>query len=85
MFVAQWVSVVDGEMVPHCKAFGPQQMSDTLKFLEELRAKRREGEPLSFITMTSELSDSVGESGAATIAVDMRLPDGSIYAWRKRR
>jgi hypothetical protein len=60
---------------PHCSKF--DDMGLMLKFCEELRRRRREGEPISYIGSSSELDESIGESG-----VEGPPPD---YNWKKRR
>lgn len=52
-------------------------MTDAMKFMEELRKEQREGQPIGFVTMSSENPNSVGLAGAAD-------PDAS-YNWTKRR
>ena len=53
------------------------ELTDMLKCCEELRKRRRAGEPISFITSVSENPDVVGEAGAADVGED--------YSWTKRR
>jgi len=77
MFMVYW-SAVDNEChTPHSALFESGHMIDALAFTESLRKRRREGEPLCFVTMCSENPDLVGEAG-----VDVVGPD---YNWKKRR
>lgn len=57
--------------------FSSDQMTDALKFCEHLRKLRIAGEPISFISMSSEMVDCVSLSG-----VDVT---GDDYDWKKRR
>ncbi len=63
---------------PHHKLFLSAELTQALKFCEELRKRRREGERLSFIGMVSEDPNCVGEQGVSDV-----LPPG--YDWKKRR
>lgn len=69
---------------PQCKEFPTSEMTAALKYCEELRTRRRNGAPISFVTLVSEHPDMVGEAGASAV-VDGKLPDGSDYTWKKRR
>ena len=62
-----------------CKAmsFDADELGLALKFCEELRTRRRNGEQISFITLCSEDPNSVGQAG-----VDVTGPE---YDWKKRR
>ena len=77
MFIVYWSEVVNNETVPKSKSFDSSELTETLKFSEELRARRRNGELISFITMCSELSNSVGQQGVSDVGVG--------YDWKKRR
>ena len=58
-------------------AFSADALSAALAFAEALRARRRAGEAVSFVTIASEDPGQVGESGAADPRAD--------YDWVKRR
>lgn len=57
--------------------FEADELGVALKFAEELRGRRRAGEPISHVCMQSELPEVVGEAGVADPSKD--------YDWRKRR
>ncbi len=59
------------------EAFPPDALAAALAFAEALRARRRRGEAVSFVTIASEDPGQVGESGAADPRAD--------YDWVKRR
>lgn len=63
--------------VPQSKDFTSAEMTDSLKFCESLRKARIAGEPISFISMASEIPECVSLSGVSE-------PD-SDYVWEKRR
>lgn len=72
-----WIErLADGAPFPACELFpdGEDQIGLMLKCCEELRAAGKE-----FVTSCSH--HSTGVSGI----VDGKLPDGSVYQWRKRR
>lgn len=73
MYMVYWTTD-DGA---HGRSFASDDMTAALKFMEELRTRQREGEPLCFITMSSENPNSVGHPGAADPSPD--------YNWKKRR
>jgi hypothetical protein len=57
--------------------FKKDEMTKALKFMESLRARVREGSKISFITMSSEYPDSIGQQGVDVVNAD--------YDWKKRR
>ncbi len=59
------------------EAFAADSLSSALAFAESLRARRRAGGAVSFVTIASEDPAQVGESGAADPRAD--------YDWVKRR
>lgn len=59
------------------EAFPADALAAALAFAEALRARRRRGETLSFVTIASEDPGQVGEAGAADPRAD--------YDWVKRR
>lgn len=84
--VVYWLEneMVDGglageyyEKVSKFQEFPDNDLSAPLKFAEQLRAKRKEGAPISHIDIKSENTDSVGQDGVASAPKD--------YAWYKRR
>jgi hypothetical protein len=62
--------------VPMAKTFGPDQMSEAMSFMENLRISAIE-KGFSFISICSENPDRIGKDGAADV-----LPG---YDWKKRR
>ncbi len=66
----------DGELIAGCEIFpdGEDQIGEMLKRCEQLRAAGK-----LFVTSCSH--HSTGASGI----IDGKLPDGSVYQWRKRR
>lgn len=62
---------------PRSEAFSNEALSAALTFAESLRARRRTGESVSFVTIASEDPGHVGEAGVAD-------PDPG-YDWVKRR
>lgn len=66
----------DGTKQACCEEFpdGEEQISTMLKYCEDLRAAGKQ-----FVTSCSHHSN-----GVAGI-IDGKLPDGTVYQWRKRR
>jgi hypothetical protein len=62
---------------PRTEAFASDALSAALAFAESLRARRRAGDSVSFVTIASEDPAHVGEAGVADPPAD--------YAWVKRR
>ena len=62
---------------PRSEAFANEGLSGALSFAEALRARRRAGESVSFVTIASEDPGHVGEAGVAD-------PEPG-YNWVKRR
>jgi hypothetical protein len=62
---------------PNARHFEMNEMSNALKFMEELRKASAQ-----FVTMVSQNSSSVGKAGVASI-VDGKTPDGEVYEWSK--
>jgi hypothetical protein len=77
MYMVYWSAVEEEKMVPYSKGFNSDQMKEALAFLEALRKKQRNGEPVRFITMCSENPNVVGPPGVAE--------PGADYDWKKRR
>ncbi len=73
MFKVYWTE----SGVPQSADFDSAAMSAALSHCETLRARQRNGAPVSFVTMASENPDSVTKPG-----VDVTGPD---YDWKKRR
>ena len=57
--------------------FASEHLGEALKYAEALRARRRAGEPISHVTIQSEMPESVGNAGVAD--------PGKDYAHYKRR
>jgi hypothetical protein len=62
---------------PRVECFKPAELNEALKFAESLRAKRREGQPISHVSLQSEMPESVGQAGVSDADPD--------YDWYKRR
>ena len=78
MIVVYWLELGgEARTVAHHRLFEPGQLSEALAFSESLRARRRAGEPISHVSLQSELPESVGEAGVA--------PPPKDYAHYKRR
>jgi hypothetical protein len=77
MYMVYWTEFDDDRAVAHGRSFGSEEMSAALTFMEELRARQRQGERVCFVAMSSENPDSVGEPGVADPSPD--------YNWKKRR
>jgi hypothetical protein len=73
MYRVFWIEA----QVARSEAFAADALSAALAFAESLRARRRAGESVSFVTIASEDPAQVGESGAADPRAD--------YDWVKRR
>lgn len=59
------------------KEFEGSEISPPLKFAEELRARRKQGERISHIDIKTEMTESVGQDGVGDAPKD--------YDWYKRR
>lgn len=77
MFMVYWAAMENDRYTPHSQLFDSSEMVAALAFMEGLRKRRREGEHLHFVAMSSENPDHVGQMG-----VDVVGPD---YNWKKRR
>jgi hypothetical protein len=77
MYMVYWTVVDNGTKYPHAKEFESSDMLTAMRFMEELRARQREGKGVCFITMSSENPHSVGHPGVADPSPD--------YNWKKRR
>lgn len=84
MYVVYWSVMEDQpdhtapQLRCYSELFLDDQMTESLKFMEALRAcKYNNHEPIHFITLSSENPDCVGKQG-----VDVTGPD---YDWKKRR
>jgi hypothetical protein len=62
---------------PRSRGFDSDALSEALAFAESLRARRRAGEALAFVTIATEDPAHVGQGGVADPAPD--------YDWIKRR
>jgi len=77
MIVVFWLEGAADAATPRHQAFAADQLTAALGHAETLRARRRAGEPISHVTIQSELPESVGAAGVAD------APAG--YAHYKRR
>lgn len=87
MYMVYWMEAtapISHTYVPQSQQFGSSEMTAALQCCEQLRTRRRNGEPISFVTFVSEDPNQVGQAGVDTVA-DGKLPDGADYTWRKRR
>ena len=73
MFMIYWTE--DGQ--PSSKQFESEEMSEALKFSQDLRNRQYTDGSVSFVSMSSENPNCVGKQG-----VDVTGPD---YDWKKRR
>lgn len=69
----------EGELIwaPEYVCFSSNGMMEALKWMEQLRARRKAGEHITHVCMQSELDEVVGEPGVADAPKD--------YDWYKRR
>jgi hypothetical protein len=74
--VVYWCDVVNDELVPNVEDFpdGEDQIGKLLARCSELREQGK-----FFVTSTSH--HCTGVAGV----IDGKLPDGTVYQWRKRR
>ncbi|MES2900001.1 MAG: hypothetical protein V4723_09745 [Pseudomonadota bacterium] len=77
MFMVYWTTFDGSAPSPHAQAFEADAMVQALALMEALRARQRAGEPVRFVTMSSENPDVIGNPG-----VDVTGPG---YRWTKRR
>jgi hypothetical protein len=78
VIVVYWLeSPAAGEPASQHAIFGADRLGEALKFAEALRQRRRAGEPVSHVSLQSELPESVGAAGVADAPAD--------YAHYKRR
>jgi hypothetical protein len=77
VIVVFWMEYPNGAGEPRANTFGADALAQALRFAEELRARRKAGEPISHVSIQSELPEAVGPAGVADPASD--------YAHYKRR
>jgi hypothetical protein len=77
MYMVYWTEVHASIHNAHERLFDSGDLVGAMKFMEELRIKQRNGEPLCFIVLSSENPDSVGNPGVGEPSAD--------YSWTKRR
>lgn len=77
MIVVYWLDQSGGDARALHQAFPADQLGPALKFAEQLRVRRAGGEPISHVSLQSELPHSVGPAGVAD--------PGTDYAHYKRR
>ena len=77
-YMVYWHTVIG----PQCEPF--DDLIDALQHSELLRRKALTGAAISFITMTGENPNQVGQNGVAAVENGV-TPDGSTYDWVKRR
>lgn len=66
-----------GEAHPKYRVFASHQLTAALAFAQELRDQRARGEPISHVTLQSEMPEAVGQAG-------VKDPDPG-YSHYKRR
>lgn len=76
MIVVFWL---DENRATHHTEFDSKLIGDAIKYCETQRNKG-----YHHVTISSELSSSVGKPGVDTVANGM-TPDGVEYSWKKRR
>lgn len=80
MIVVYWLTHPPAEgAAPEARfaSFDSRRLGDALKFAEELRGRRAAGEPITHVSIQSEMDESVGRAGVADPPAD--------YAHYKRR
>ena len=77
MYMVYWTEVHANDRKARQRLFNSEEMSDAMKFMEALRIRQRDGEPLCFIVLSSENPDSVGNAGVSDPSPN--------YNWTKRR
>jgi hypothetical protein len=77
MIVVYWLEHGPEAATPNARSFDTDALSEALKFAEQLRARRRQGEPLTHVAIQSELPQHVGAAGVSDPGLD--------YAHYKRR
>jgi hypothetical protein len=77
MYMVYWTQTESDDAQPQAREFASEDMSAALKFMEQLRARQRQGDDVCFITMCSENPHSVGHPGAAD--------PGPDYNWKNPR
>lgn len=77
MYMVYWTELENSAPIAHGRQFESSDMSGAMKFMESLRARQRDGERISFVTLSSEHPHSVGHPGVADPHPD--------YNWKKRR
>ena len=77
MYMVFWVSYNEGTITPMSQGFKDHELTQTLKFMEDLRRQQRTDGSVGFVGMVSEDPNSVGLPG-----VSDKLPEG--YDWSKK-
>jgi hypothetical protein len=77
VIVVFWMDHAGGQPQPHAESFATDALAQALRCAEDLRARRRAGEPISHVAIQSEMPESVGHAGVADAPKD--------YAHYKRR
>jgi len=77
MYMVYWSTGGEEGWLPQSRGFPSEDMVGAMKFMEELRARQRDGEAIAFVVLSSENPHSVGKPGVAD-------PDPE-YSWKKRR
>jgi hypothetical protein len=65
MIVVFWLEHRSPEGQPHAKIFGANELTQALRFADELRKRRAGGESISHVAIQSELAGNVGRAGVA--------------------
>lgn len=77
VYMVYWSEHDGSEYTARSRQFDTRAMNEAMQFMEALRSRQRNGDPVRFISMASEHPDSVGQSGVAEAGPD--------YNWKKRR
>ncbi len=72
-----WVSYENNTVTPMAQGFKDNELTQSLKFMEDLRRTQRDTGTVGFVGMVSEDPNSVGLPG-----VSDKLPEG--YEWTKK-
>ncbi|MDB5798352.1 MAG: hypothetical protein JWP36_2254 [Paucimonas sp.] len=77
MYMVYWMLGKGPDATAQAHGFDTSELKPALDFMEALRARQRDGEAVSFVTMCSEHPHAVGLAGVAETGPD--------YNWKKRR
>jgi hypothetical protein len=70
VIVVYWLEHAPDAPQPNARSFAADALSEALKFAEELRGRRKAGEPITHVAIQSELAQNVGAAGVSDPASD---------------